>query len=26
VPPEALQTLLMPKLIERCDDRLTPNR
>ncbi len=25
-PPEALQTLLMPKLIERCDDRLTPNR
>ncbi|WP_426289428.1 LacI family DNA-binding transcriptional regulator [Ensifer adhaerens] len=25
-PPEALQTLLMPNLIERCDDRLNPNR
>ncbi len=25
-PPEALQTLLMPDLIERCDDRLSPDR
>ncbi|MBB4184585.1 LacI family DNA-binding transcriptional regulator [Sinorhizobium terangae] len=25
-PPEALQTLLMPDLIERCDDRLRPER